>query len=281
MARLRSHPRACLRRAPDRRRHAGRLRPLERRQRERQERAHFGLVALPSAPHESDRACHPGGGDCHRRQVRHPISRQAHLQSDQRRAGRDAAPDRSGLGVARAMGIGGVLCLPHGLRRRHRRQPRGPRGCDLRVHRVLLRADVRPVDLPGRAARDSVPPARKRRAAAVHLLHDFRSEDDAGLASRTRAVRRTGRLRRVVRAVPAVQDERAALVAGGVVARRAADRPAAAGLPLRLVVAADHRVSSQAGSLPSRASAQAASRPRCCVAHAEAARYIQMQDDQQ
>ena len=101
---------------------------------------------------------------------------------------------------------------------------------DLRVHRVLLRADVRPVDLPGRAARDSAPPARKRRAAAVHLLHDFRSEDDARLASGTRVVRRTRRLRRVVRAVPAVQDERAAVVAGGVVARRAADRPAAAGL---------------------------------------------------
>ena len=47
-----------------------------------------------------------------------------------------------------------------------------------------------------------------------------------------------GRLRRVVRAVPAVQDQRAALVAGGLVAGGAAHRSAAAGRSLRLVDAA-------------------------------------------
>ena len=45
-----------------------------------------------------------------------------------------------------------------------------------------------------------------------------------------------GRLRRVVRAVPAVQDQRAALVAGGVVAGGAAHRLAAAGRPLRVAL---------------------------------------------
>ena len=47
----------------------------------------------------------------------HPRPRQAHLQSDQRRPRRDAAADRPGLGVARAVGRGRVLRLPHGLRR--------------------------------------------------------------------------------------------------------------------------------------------------------------------
>ena len=69
---------------------------------------------------------------------------------------------------------------------------------------------------------------RERRAAAVHLLHDLRPEDHARLARRTRAVCRAGRLRRVVRAVPPVQDQRAAVVAGGLVAGGAAHRPAAA-----------------------------------------------------
>ena len=97
---------------------------------------------------------------------------------------------------------------------------------------------VRPLAVSRRAADDSAAPPRERRAAAVHLLHDFRSEDDARLAGRARAVRGARRLRRVVRAVPAVPNQRAAVVAGGVVAGGAAHRSAAAGRALRVDVTA-------------------------------------------
>ena len=81
-------------------------------------------------------------------------------------------------------GSAAFFALLHGLRRRLvvNRAARVRR--DVRVHRLLLRAAVRPVAVSRRAADDSAAPARERRAAAVHLLHDFRSEDDARLAAR-------------------------------------------------------------------------------------------------
>ena len=65
-----------------------------------------------------------------------------------------------------------------------------------------------------------------------HVLHDLGPQDHTRFARGAGAVRGPGRLRRVVRAVPAVQDQRPALVAGGVLVDRSVDRPAAARSPL-------------------------------------------------
>ena len=51
-------------------------------------------------------------------------------------------------------------------------------------------ARLRPVALARRAAGDSAASPRERRAAALHLLHDLGSEDDAGLARGTRCCSR-------------------------------------------------------------------------------------------
>ena len=113
-----------------------------------------------------------------------PIPRQARLQPDQRRHRRDAAADATGRGCRPASGArSAFFALPHGVPRRPRRQPRRARltsrtrsssvYCALLFGRSLL---------SGRADDDSAAPTPERRTAAVHLLHDFRSEDDAGFA---------------------------------------------------------------------------------------------------
>ena len=112
---------------------------------------------------------------------------------------------------------------------RPRRQSRLAQRRDLRVHRLLLRADLRPLALSRRADDDSDAPPAERGAAAVHVLHDFRSEDHSRFAGGPCAVCRARGLRRVVRAVPPLQNQRAAVVAGAVVGGGPAHRPAAAG----------------------------------------------------
>src|SRR5213083_1829164 len=69
-----------------------------------------------------------------------------------------------------------------------RGEPRLAQRRDVRVHRLLRRAAVRPVALSRRAARHSASSNRERRAAAVHLLYDLGPEDDPGLQSRPCAV---------------------------------------------------------------------------------------------
>ena len=105
---------------------------------------------------------------------------------------------------------------------------------------LVLRAGLRTLALSRRADDDPASSAPERRAAAVHVLHDLGPQDDAGFESRARAVRRAGGVRRLVRAVPPVQDERAALVAGGLVDGGSAHRSAAAGRPL-LVESTAHK----------------------------------------
>src|SRR5262249_12362646 len=145
-----------------------------------------------------------------------------------------AAADEPGVGVAGPVGRRGDRGLPLRLRRLAGRQPRRAIRRHVRVHRLLLRAAGRPLALSRRAAGDPAASAPERRTAAVHVLHDFRSQDHARLARRARAVRRARRRRRVVRAVPPVQNQRAALVARRLLAARPADRSAAARRPLRV-----------------------------------------------
>ena len=111
-------------------------------------------------------------------------------------------------------------------------------GRHARVHRLLQRAGRRPLAVPRRAADDPAPSSRERRVPALHLLHDLRSEDDARFASRPRAVRGARRRRRVVRAVPAVPDQRPALVAGVLVDGCPDHRPRAAGIAVPVDAAA-------------------------------------------
>ena len=86
----------------------------------------------------------------------------------------------------------------------------------------------------GRAAGDPIAPPPERRAAPVRVLHDLRSEDDAGLARRTPAVRRARRGRRGVRAVPPLPHQRLALVARVRLAARASHRSPSARLAIRV-----------------------------------------------
>ena len=90
--------------------------------------------------------------------------------------------------------------------------------------------------------RDSDPPAPERRPPPLHVLHDFRSADDAEFAGWPRAVRRARRCRRLVHPVPAVPDERPSVVARRDVSARTAHRSSASGYALRLVTP-DYRAS--------------------------------------
>ena len=110
-----------------------------------------GPVAVPAAADEFARPRDRGRRHHHRQQVRHPPQRQAPLQPDQLRHRRDDAAHRSGLGVARAVGQRRVLRVSDGLPRRARRQSRGPERRDLRLHRVLHGARLRPLALARRA----------------------------------------------------------------------------------------------------------------------------------
>jgi hypothetical protein len=208
--------------------------PSAIRNRELAQRADLGTVALPAAADQSSRRRHRGRGHRHRREVRLPHQGQAHLQPHQRRHRRDDAADRSRLGVARPVGIGGVLRLPDGVPGRRGRHPRVEKRRDLRVHRLLLRAALRPVGVSRRADGDPAPPSPERRAAALHLFHDFRPEDHARFSRRPGAVRRARRHGRMVRAVPVVQDQRAALVAGRLLAGGAAHRSVVTRRALRM-----------------------------------------------
>ncbi len=125
----------------------------------------------------------------HRQQVRHPHTRQARLQSNQRWDRRDAAAHQPGLGVARAMGSSRVLRVSDGVCGLAGRQPCCAFRRDLCVHRVLLRTAVRPLAVPRRAVGDSTAPTREWRAVTVRLFHDLRSQDDARFASWPCAVR--------------------------------------------------------------------------------------------
>src|SRR5919198_3297782 len=132
------------------------------------------------------------------------------------------------------MGRGGLAGVSARMRRLARREPRSEVRRHLRVHRVLLRARLWPLVLSRGAADDSAAPARERRAAVVHLFHDFRSKDDARFARRTRALRGGRRVRRVVRPVPDVQNERSSVVAGRMLDARAAHRPHCTRLAVRV-----------------------------------------------
>ena len=125
----------------------------------------------------------------HRIEVRDSRSRQARLQSDQRRHRRCCCRRRRGLGVAGPVGERDVLRVSDGLPRHRGRDARRAGRRDVRVPRLLRRAAVRRVALARRAADDSAPSPRERRAAALRVLHDLGSEDDARLAGRTRALR--------------------------------------------------------------------------------------------
>src|SRR5207248_8393077 len=105
---------------------------------------------------------------------------------------------------------------------------------DLRVDRFLCDVAVRNFALSWRAVRHSAPSIGERCTPAVHLLHDLGPEDDPGLQSRTGAIRRSGRTRRLVRAIPDVQNQRLALVAGSLVAVGALHRLAVPRRPVRL-----------------------------------------------
>jgi hypothetical protein len=107
------------------------------------------------------------------------------------------------------------------------------------VHRVLCRVGVRTLRVPRRADGDPASSTAERCAAALHLFHDFRSEDHTGFEGGSGAVCRGRGVRRVVRPVPPVQDERVALVPRGLLDGRTAHRPAAARTPVRV----DHTTS--------------------------------------
>ena len=161
----------------------------------------------------------------HRQQVRAArATGQARLQPDQLRHRRPSADHEHDLGVAGAVGQRRVLRLPDGLSRRTRRPSRAAQRRRDCVRDLLRGPAVRTLVLSRRADGDSDPPAAERRTAAVHVLHDFRSAHHARFARRTLPVRRAGRVRRVVRAVPHVPHERPAVVARGVFAADADHR---------------------------------------------------------
>src|SRR5690606_15748917 len=102
--------------------------------------------------------------------------------------------------------------------------------------------------------------------AAVHVLHDLGSEDDARRARRPRAVRRARRHRRVVDHVSLVPYQRPLVVAGVLLALRPVHRPPLARRPLRLARAARSLVPA-AGADPGPAGARRAraSPPATCM----------------
>ncbi len=168
------------------------------------ERPHFRPLPLPSPAHQfsGDRGRRGRPGDLE--QIPSPLEWQAPLQPDQHRADgrpRDVEPR---LGLARSVGQRRVLRVLHRLRRTLRRAARRPRRRHARVPRDVSPSRIRPVGSASRAAHDSAASAGERRAAALRLLHDLRSKDDARFADGAHPLRRPGRARGRLRPVPAV-----------------------------------------------------------------------------
>ena len=86
----------------------------------------------------------------------------------------------------------------------------------------------------GDPTRDSPAPPAERRVAAVCVLHDLGSEDDARLAPWPSALRRAGGSGRVLRAVQVVPHQRPVVVAGRVFTAGSPHRLARAGHALRV-----------------------------------------------
>src|SRR5262245_39485803 len=154
------------------------------------EPADHGPVALP--PAAGLLANHPdvGSGAGHRLEIRGSRRRQAHLQPRQLRHRRVAARHGRGVDLSGAVGqpdVGGISVRVPGLPRPIARQARRHRH---RLPRHLHRHSARARALPRRSARHPDEADAVRRPAALHLLHDHRSEDDTGSAQRAHAVRR-------------------------------------------------------------------------------------------
>src|SRR5262249_2747334 len=103
-----------------------------------------------------------------------------------------------------------------------------------RVHRLLRRARLWTLALCRRPDDDPAASPRERRVPALQLLHDLRSEDDARFADGADPLRGARCRDRLVRAVPAVPDERPAVVAGDLVDGRADPRSPVSGDAIRL-----------------------------------------------
>src|SRR5436309_1759354 len=133
------------------------------------------------------------------------------------------------MGVARPVGQRHRLRVPAGVGWSPGRESRGPRRRHPGLPRVLRGPADRTLALARGAARHPAASARERRPRAVLVLHDLRSTDDAGFETRTRPVRCAGGAGGVYGSVLAVSDQRPLVVAGGLLALRAVDRPVPAG----------------------------------------------------
>jgi hypothetical protein len=203
---------------------AVRFRPLER-----ADLGAFPLLA-PSNQFGLARGRRRRGRD--REQVSLSVERQAPLQPDELRAGGGDRDDRQRLGLSRPVGKRRLLRFRDRLCRPVRGATRGPRRRDARLHRRLGALRHGPFARSRGAARDPVPSAGERRAAALRVLHDFRPEDDAGFANRTDPLRRARRRGRGVHPVSAVPAERRDLVPRLLLALRSPVRSAVAGAAL-------------------------------------------------
>ncbi len=189
-----------------------------------QERADFRTVALPAASHELPRARGRHGDRRRIEQVSVSDQWKAPLQSHQHGARVDDGVDRPGVGIARSMGQRRVLRISHGVPRRARRQSCGSKRRHVCLHRRVHRTRRRSILVADRADRHSAAQAAERIAFAVHLFHDFRSEDNARLASRPGHVRHSCCAGGGVRPVQAVPHQRRAMVAGRMFPRRSSSR---------------------------------------------------------
>jgi hypothetical protein len=205
---------------------AGGLRPPKR--------LDLGPLTVPAAPYELDRPGSPRRCHHDRQQVRHPHQRQTPVQPDELRDCLHDAHDRSGLDLTRAVGQCGILRVSDGLSWRARGESRGAQRRHVRIHRVISHAPVWPIALSRRADDDSNPSVAEWSASLVHVLHDFRPADHAELTTGPCALRVARRRWHMVRAVPAVPDERPSLVARRLLAAGPVHRPAVTGTPIHL-----------------------------------------------
>ena len=152
-----------------------------------EERADLRAVAVPAAAHELPAgSCRVAARHHHRAASSCCACNGKHVFNPTNFGIVDAPADHEhGLGVAGTVGQRRVLRVPDGLPRRTRRPPRAAQRRRDCVRRSATRPAVRPLVLSRRADGDSDPPAAERRAAAVHVLHDFRPAHHARRARRT------------------------------------------------------------------------------------------------
>lgn len=179
------------------------------------ERPHLGRRALHPPQNEHPLARRGRGRHRDREQVPAPLEREARLQPHEPRHRARGRIDRPGLVLTGPLGLRADRGVPRGLPRRTRREPGRAKRRGVRLRRGVRGDPLRARGLARPAVGRPDPPARKRRAPPIHLLHDQRSQDDAERARRARPLRRGRGARRRLRRLRSLQTGRPHLVARG------------------------------------------------------------------